>query len=118
MPIFLAAPTPTLVQNFNRAMQSVWDEQTVKPNEVVLVEDGPLTDELYQAIEEWKERLANTLKFSYPSTANINILILKYCQLFLKPFRQRHIIRIHHCNQLTTTHFYANILSSTDTNIL
>jgi glycosyltransferase involved in cell wall biosynthesis len=27
-----------------------------------LVEDGPLTDELYQAIEEWKERLANTLK--------------------------------------------------------
>jgi hypothetical protein len=30
------------------------------------------------------------LKFSYPSTANINILILKYCQLFLKPFRQRH----------------------------
>jgi hypothetical protein len=44
------------VQNFNRAMQSVWDEQTVKPNEVVLVEDGPLTDELYQAIEEWKER--------------------------------------------------------------
>jgi hypothetical protein len=29
---------------------------------VVLVEDGPLTDELYQAIEEWKERLANTLK--------------------------------------------------------
>jgi hypothetical protein len=50
------------VQNFNRAMQSVWDEQTVKPNEVVLVEDGPLTDELYQAIEEWKERLANTLK--------------------------------------------------------
>jgi hypothetical protein len=105
-------------------MQSVWDEQTVKPNEVVLVEDGPLTDELYQAIEEWKERLANTLKvvsltenvgsvryylsfvklkFSYPSTANINILILKYCQLFLKPFRQRHIIRIHHRNQLTTT---------------
>jgi hypothetical protein len=35
------------VQSFNRAMQSVWDEQTVKPNEVVLVEDGPLTDGLY-----------------------------------------------------------------------
>jgi hypothetical protein len=38
------------VQNFNRAMQSVWDEQTVKPNEVVLVEDGPLTDELLTLI--------------------------------------------------------------------
>ena len=50
------------VQNFNRAMQSVWDEQTVKPDEVVLVEDGPLTDGLYQAIGEWKERLANILQ--------------------------------------------------------
>jgi glycosyltransferase involved in cell wall biosynthesis len=29
---------------------------------VVLVEDGPLTDGLYQAIGEWKERLANTLQ--------------------------------------------------------
>ncbi|CAC9579032.1 putative glycosyltransferase [uncultured Gammaproteobacteria bacterium] len=50
------------VQSFNRAMQSVWDEQTVKPNEVVLVEDGPLTDGLYQAIREWKERLTNALQ--------------------------------------------------------
>jgi glycosyltransferase involved in cell wall biosynthesis len=50
------------VGSFNRAMRSVWDEQTVKPNEVVLVEDGPLTDGLYQAIGEWKERLANTLQ--------------------------------------------------------
>jgi 16S rRNA A1518/A1519 N6-dimethyltransferase RsmA/KsgA/DIM1 with predicted DNA glycosylase/AP lyase activity len=49
--------------------------------------------------------------------ANINILILKYCQLFLKPLRQRHIIRIHHRNQLTITHLYTNILSSTNTNI-
>jgi hypothetical protein len=106
------------VGSFNRAMRSVWDEQTVKPNEVVLVEDGPLTDGLYQAIGEWKERLANTLQVVSLKENVGNILILKYCQLFLKPFRQRHIIRIHHRNQLTTTHLYANILSSTNTNIL
>ena len=31
--------------------------QTVKPDEIVLVEDGPLTDELYAVVEEYKEHL-------------------------------------------------------------
>lgn len=48
--------------NFNRAMQSIWDEQSIKPNEIVLVEDGKLADELYNAINLWKERLGQNLK--------------------------------------------------------
>ena len=35
---------------FNRAMLSIYDEQNVKPNEIVLIEDGKLTDELYDEI--------------------------------------------------------------------
>lgn len=31
--------------------------QTVKPDEIVLVEDGPLTEELYKVVEEYKEYL-------------------------------------------------------------
>lgn len=31
--------------------------QTIVPDEIVLVEDGPLTDELYSVIEEYKEKL-------------------------------------------------------------
>ena len=31
--------------------------QTVKPDEIVLVEDGPLTEELYKVIEEYKDCL-------------------------------------------------------------
>ena len=31
--------------------------QTVKPDEIVLVEDGPLTDELYAVVEEYKPHL-------------------------------------------------------------
>jgi glycosyltransferase involved in cell wall biosynthesis len=46
----------------NRAMQSIWDEQAVKPNEIVLVQDGKLTDELYKVIDEWKEKLGEVLK--------------------------------------------------------
>ncbi len=48
-------------QYFDRAMISIWGEQTIKPNEVVLVEDGPLTDELYLAINSWKEKLKSAL---------------------------------------------------------
>ena len=31
--------------------------QTVKPDEIVLVEDGPLTEELYKVIDDYKEHL-------------------------------------------------------------
>lgn len=47
---------------FNRAMQSIWDEQTLKPNEIVLVLDGRLTNELYSIINKWKKKLGNILK--------------------------------------------------------
>ena len=47
---------------FNKAMQSIWDEQSVKPNEIVLVQDGKLTDDLYIVISEWKNKLADILK--------------------------------------------------------
>ena len=43
-------------------MQSIWDKQTIKPNEIVLVEDGALTTELDAAIALWKKQLGDTLK--------------------------------------------------------
>jgi glycosyltransferase involved in cell wall biosynthesis len=47
---------------FNRAMQSIWDEQTIRPNEIVLVQDGKLTDELYKSIEYWQVKIGGALK--------------------------------------------------------
>lgn len=49
-------------QHFNKCMESIWVKQTIKPNEMVLVKDGMLTPELDQAINNWKERLDNSLK--------------------------------------------------------
>lgn len=46
---------------FDRAMQSIWDEQTIKPNEIVLVQDGKLTQELYEEISRWKDKLKDIL---------------------------------------------------------
>lgn len=47
---------------FHEAMDSIWNHQTVKPAEVVLVEDGVLTDALYNAIAIWKAKLQGQLR--------------------------------------------------------
>lgn len=49
-------------ENFHRAMESIWDQQTLKPDEIIIVEDGPLTSELYRVIGQWKLKLDRILK--------------------------------------------------------
>ena len=51
-----------LPQHFDRAMQSIWDDQIAKPDEVVLVQDGPLPDALQYQIEVWTKKLNGILK--------------------------------------------------------
>ena len=50
------------VTYFHTAMTSIWDKQTIKPNEIVLVQDGALTAALYDAIDVWESKLGDTLK--------------------------------------------------------
>jgi glycosyltransferase involved in cell wall biosynthesis len=59
-------------QYFNRAMQSIWNEQTIKPTEIVLVQDGKLTDELYKAINQWQEKLGNVF-ITIPLEQNVGL---------------------------------------------
>lgn len=47
---------------FRQAVKSIYDEQLVKPSEIVLVKDGPLNDELYEEIFKLKDRLGEVLK--------------------------------------------------------
>lgn len=42
---------------FDLSMKSIWDDQTRKPDEVVLVEDGPVTDALEAAVNKWQARI-------------------------------------------------------------
>lgn len=41
-------------KNLERALQSVWDDQTLKPSQIVLVEDGPLPDSLEEIVQSFK----------------------------------------------------------------
>lgn len=46
---------------FEEALKSIWDDQKRKPEQIVLVEDGPLTDGLSAVITHWKEKLGGVL---------------------------------------------------------
>lgn len=46
---------------FNECMHSLWDQQSLKPTQIVLVKDGSLTLELDNIIEEWKVKLKEVL---------------------------------------------------------
>lgn len=48
--------------HFNACMESIWDKQTLKPTEIVLIEDGPLTPELDQIIAKWQAKLGKVLR--------------------------------------------------------
>ena len=45
----------------NEALCSIWDSQTRKPEQIVLVKDGPLTEELENCINNWKQKLGDIL---------------------------------------------------------
>lgn len=47
---------------FNQALKSIWDNQSYKPNEIVLVLDGPLSLELNDMVFYWKSKLGDKLK--------------------------------------------------------
>ena len=38
----------------NTALESIYDQQTRKPDEIVVVFDGPLTEDLYKVLDDFK----------------------------------------------------------------
>lgn len=45
----------------NESLNSIWTEQTVKPEQIVLVLDGPIGEELAQVVNEWETKLDKAL---------------------------------------------------------
>ena len=45
-------------QHFARALQSITEEQTLKPNEIVLVIDGPVGEEINDVIGDYSTKYA------------------------------------------------------------
>ncbi|TRO40096.1 glycosyltransferase [Pseudomonas sp. ALS1131] len=69
---------------FNQAFLSIWDAQILKPEQIVLVKDGPLSPELDTVIASWQEKLGSTLTV-VPLSRNVGLGAalnegLKYCR--------------------------------------
>ena len=68
-------------QYLEQALESLL-EQTLLPTEVVIVEDGPLTDGLYAVIEAFKTRFAATVSVVLPRNVGLGLALnhgLKEC---------------------------------------
>ena len=75
----------------DRALQSVWTDQTLKPNEIILVEDGTLGKELSNIIMKWKSLLGDKLIILHNET---NIGLTKSLNKGLKYVKSEYIARM------------------------
>ena len=68
---------------FDKALKSIWDEQVLKPDEIILVKDGKLTNELEKIIKKWENKIPNILKVvGYEDNRGLGYALnygLKYC---------------------------------------
>ena len=51
------------------ALESIYDQQTRKPDEVVVVFDGPLKEPLYKVLDEFQKGREDVIKY-YPQEVN------------------------------------------------
>lgn len=54
------------------ALESIWDKQRKKPNQIVLVLDGPILDDLQFTVDKWKKKLLEILQI-VPLDKNIGL---------------------------------------------
>ena len=43
----------------NKALKSVWDDQVLKPQKIVLIQDGPVGEELSLVLSKWEKKLGS-----------------------------------------------------------
>jgi len=46
---------------FDLALESIWDRQSVKPSQIVIVQDGEITTDLLNVLDRWKSKLNGLL---------------------------------------------------------
>lgn len=68
---------------FDQCMKSIWTDQTVKPAQVVLIQDGDIPQSLMDIIEKWKNIMGKVLvhhknEENLGLTKSLNIGIMQY----------------------------------------
>lgn len=60
--IIMSVYNKEIPQYLDKSIKSIWDAQIMKPDEIILIEDGPLSDELENIIKKWKEKIKDKMK--------------------------------------------------------
>lgn len=56
-------------EHLSLALKSIYEDQTRKPDEIIVVFDGPLTDELYLVLDDFRKGKERVVKY-YPQETN------------------------------------------------
>ena len=70
-------------EHLRLALRSIYENQTKKPDEIIVIFDGPLTNELYQVLEEFAMDKCDVVRY-YPQENNCGLgaslkIGTKYC---------------------------------------
>lgn len=97
--VLLSLYNKELPENLRVSLDSIFN-QTIRPSEVILVEDGPLTDELYSSVSEYVNKYPEIKVVALPQNVGLGAALnegLKHCSYELiarmdtddvcKPFR-------------------------------
>lgn len=55
------------------SIESIYFSQTLKPDEIILVEDGPLNEELYEVIDDLEKRIGKNIFKTLPLEKNMGL---------------------------------------------
>ena len=75
----------------NRSLESIWDDQTLKPDEIVLIQDGPVVAELLDVINHWSGRLGPKMKLV---VNEVNLGLTKSLNRGLKMIKSKYVARM------------------------
>lgn len=85
--VLLSVYNKELPLYLSQALDSIWYKQSLKPRQIVLVKDGPLTPELNAEIEGWCDRLGTVMTcVTLPSNVGLASALnigLEYCNFDL-----------------------------------
>jgi glycosyltransferase involved in cell wall biosynthesis len=70
-------------KHLDRAFQSIWLDQILKPNQIVLIKDGSLTKDIEAVLDDWQKKLGNILSIlSLESNVGLGMALglgIHYC---------------------------------------
>lgn len=61
--VLISVYKKTNADYLDQALKSIWDNQSFKPNEIVLVQDGPISESVECVLGQWQKRLSEKFKW-------------------------------------------------------